>query len=53
MGSDELGTIDTGSELEDNGYDEDSREMALPKSSKVLENVNEVMTFCCSNRLQC
>jgi hypothetical protein len=41
--TDELGASDIGSDPEDNG--DDSCEMVVPKLSKVLENINEVMTW--------
>jgi hypothetical protein len=40
--TDELGASDTEGDSENNGGD--SREEVVPKLSKVLENVNEVMT---------
>jgi hypothetical protein len=41
--TDELGASDTGSDSEGNG--DDSCEVVVPKLSKVLENINEVMTW--------
>jgi hypothetical protein len=41
--TDELGASDTGSNSEDNG--DDSCEVVIPKLSKVLENINEEMTW--------
>jgi hypothetical protein len=41
--TDKLETSDTGSDSEDNGVD--SCEVVIPELSKVLENVNEVMTW--------
>jgi hypothetical protein len=41
--TDELGASDTGSDSEDNS--DDSCEVVEPKLSKVLENINEVMTW--------
>jgi hypothetical protein len=41
--ADELGASDTGSDSEDNG--DDSCEVVVPKLSKVLENIKEVMTW--------
>jgi hypothetical protein len=41
--TDELGASDTGSNSEDNG--DYSCEVVVPKLSKVLENINEVMTW--------
>jgi hypothetical protein len=41
--TDKLGASDTGSDSEDNGGD--SCEVVVPKLSKVLENINEVMTW--------
>jgi hypothetical protein len=41
--TDELGASDTRSDSEDNG--DDSCEVMVPKLNKVLENINEVMTW--------
>jgi hypothetical protein len=41
--TDELGASDTGSDSAGNGND--SCEVVVPKLSKVLENINEVMTW--------
>jgi hypothetical protein len=41
--TDELGASDIGSDSEDNG--DDSCEVVVPKLSKVLENINGVMTW--------
>jgi hypothetical protein len=41
--TDKLGAIDAGSVLEDNG--DDSCEVVVPKLSKVLGNINEVMAW--------
>jgi hypothetical protein len=41
--TEELGTSDRRSNSEDNG--DDSCEVMVPKLSKVLQNINEVMTW--------
>jgi hypothetical protein len=44
--ADEFGAYDTGSDSENSSDDsDDSSETAVPKLNKVLENINEVMTW--------